>query len=551
MSFMNFWKNKQCIACFLVISCINIAYADNQDYNSSSGEWKQSGRSYTHAGAIFSEFRYSSEDKSTNTYKYEVTPPSGWSFAASKTTFSGGDKISDPTATYSGIQKVNNASNDPASFVLSMGGELTKSGSGSGTVIWNASANSKFFYLTSSPSAGADLLVPIGTEVTVTAQENGSPKDSKWKINNTSIKGDPTEKSIVLKESAVIWWNPDTWFTYNYPIAGNYTVTATAVDGGASATKLIAYLDTYFSKGNSSGYDDFTGWQKDENSNSKSEAYYASPKKGQSGVVYVAVKKGSSMFSVNLNLNPSPIGKDIDIMKTGTSVTTNKTTTKTSTGIILNATSIGETTVKAKLDSHNFLRHAVISSFNEKTANYWVVYIGAEYNGSIVYPETPPSLANINSTFQQAIFKIQVSHSEHISYSNHPPIIKVSNKNIYECMWSESKINELITSLDPPVNTGVIVIMHGYIQNRQTEFGSSTTGKRSNEVSFIWTGASMQGNYLTLERPYIVPHETAHHFLGESHVSGDKHNLLTEDSDLENLGNYNFLRKNQWGGFHD
>ena len=54
-----------------------------------------------------------------------------------------------------------------------------------------------------------------------------------------------------------------------------------------------------------------------------------------------------------------------------------------------------------------------------------------------------------------------------------------------------------------------------------------------------------------MERPYIIPHEISHHFLGSSHVRNDKHNLLTEDTDFDNLGRHNSLRKKQWSGFHD
>ena len=50
-------------------------------------------------------------------------------------------------------------------------------------------------------------------------------------------------------------------------------------------------------------------------------------------------------------------------------------------------------------------------------------------------------------------------------------------------------------------------------------------------------------------RPYIIPHEISHHFLGSSHVRNDKHNLLTEDTDFDNLGRHNSLRKNNGAGF--
>ena len=50
-------------------------------------------------------------------------------------------------------------------------------------------------------------------------------------------------------------------------------------------------------------------------------------------------------------------------------------------------------------------------------------------------------------------------------------------------------------------------------------------------------------------RPYIIPHEISHHFLGSSHVRNDKHNLLTEDTDFDNLGRHNSLRKNNGVGF--
>lgn len=450
-----------------------------------------------------------------------------------------------------GTKAYPNDSLPTANFTISMNGKLIPPSGGSGTQpTWGASGNAKApFYIKSNQDDGAkEIIVPAGTSVTYTAYEGNSSKSSNWTVNGQTKNN---ESSIIFSRN---WWDVPGWFSASMgtPVPGVYNISASPTDNSSkSDAGKMTVLTTFFSKGNSPGYDDFTDWQKDEKSSDKATAYYANPQKGQSGTVYIAVKKGTSSSTVNLSLNPSSISDEIEITKSGTSVSIDKTTTKISTKIILNAAAAGETTLKAKLDSHIFPRQAVIYSFNEKVSSYWLVYVGAEYNGTTIYPAPPPSLSNVNLTLQQAVAQIEITHATNILYNNHPPVTKVNNKNIYVCQWSEEEINELITDIDVPNKTGVILIMHGYVQNQQTTFGLSSSGGRNNEVSFIWTGASYENAYLTMERPYIIPHEIAHHFLGASHVSGDKHNLLTEESNFENLGRYNCLRKNQWGDFHD
>lgn len=183
MSFRSFDEKLQFIACFLFFGWAYIVCADNHDYTASGGEWKRDGNSYTHEKATFSGFRYSSDENSSNTYKYEVNPPSGWHFIASKTTFSGGTKIADPTAIYAGIKKVCSAANNPTSFVLEMCGELAKPGNGSNTVPWTASARSDFFYI----SPQTIITFFNGTQKTFSTKSSEEPGNiiSNWSASPT------------------------------------------------------------------------------------------------------------------------------------------------------------------------------------------------------------------------------------------------------------------------------------------------------------------------------------------------------------------------------
>lgn len=537
------------VACFVFVS--SAAEEKNQDYSPSGGEWERvSDTSYEHKGSIFSGFRYSTDNDATNTYNYEVGSPFSWSFVPSKTTFTNGVKIKEPTENYSGIKKINKAVNDPVSFVLSMGGELTRSGEKGDPVSWSASAATKFFYLTSSPAAIGTLLVPVGTSVTITANENASSKSCKWKINNTSLKGDPAEKSITLRKSTAVWWDPFTWFSYDYPVAGNYTVWASPTDSDISATKQIIYLDTYFSRGASIGYDDFTDWQKNSDSSNKVDAYFASPRKGQSGVVYVAIKNKTSTSSVNLNLTPSPIEEDIEISQTGTCVLIDTAVTKQSTGISLEATSVGETAIKAKLGSHSFPRSAVVHSFNEKKVKIGIITVNVPNGNSTISPSSSPSENFSPYTVCATTISVpSISYRCSITLDPTQSMPEISNGSV---SWTHGQFSHSFGQLNPPssmpTDVDVIVYVVPGIYQPEPEVAAFTSFNLQNNCDgiIVFTGSSLS------TRPYVVAHELGHFFMGtgaDVSPQEDPVNLMISGGSGDpapNAGNTTELRYMQW-----
>lgn len=218
-------KALYCIGIFLIGGSLFIADgADNQNYNPSGGGWKKGDGRYDHKDAAFLEFSYSEKDGATNIYNYVVgTPGDGWSFIPEKTTFSGGVKKFDPTSDSSGIKTISDATKEPVSFTLSMGGELTKAGSGSGTVSWSATAKSNFFWL--APYQEKIISVTQDeTQVTVTA--NGSDNEANWTLNGSEIAGTAGKTSVTLK----------------LPESGKYTVAAEAIENSARRDSTVLYL---------------------------------------------------------------------------------------------------------------------------------------------------------------------------------------------------------------------------------------------------------------------------------------------------------------------
>lgn len=239
MSFRSFDEKLQFIACFLFFGWAYIVCADNHDYSASGGEWKRDGNSYTHEKATFSGFRYSSDENSSNTYKYEVNPPSGWHFIASKTTFSGGTKIADPTAIYAGIKKVCSAANNPTSFVLEMCGELAKPSNGPfktiqcDTVSWTASARSDFFYI----SPQTIITFFNGTQKTFSTKSSEEPGNiiSNWSASPTwGMSTNPVINaySPLNGKGSITIGNGGDW----NPQGESYTITAEATINQKSRT---------------------------------------------------------------------------------------------------------------------------------------------------------------------------------------------------------------------------------------------------------------------------------------------------------------------------
>ena len=240
-----------CLEMLLVGSFLN-ADEDNQNYSPvpPGGSWaKDSNTKYEHRGAVFSGFRYSDNTEATNTYKFTVGRPSywGWYFIPSKTGYSGGTKLFDATAESAGIKKVNEADKDPVSFSMSMNGQLTKGGGGSGTVYWDAKVDTKFFYL--SPH---EQVVKAGADNVKVEAKGSTPLTSTWEINTKDWKDHRNSGSSTYEVTSItlnrdMWdkmqWTPDPVPDgFDPPTADKYIITATTTESSSRSATAIVYV---------------------------------------------------------------------------------------------------------------------------------------------------------------------------------------------------------------------------------------------------------------------------------------------------------------------
>ena len=218
-----------------------IAEDDNQDYSPSGGGWsKKSDTEYEHKGALFTGFRYSDTTTATNTYKFTVGPPYGWNFIPSETSYSGGTKLLEPTVDYTGIKKINEADKDPVSFSMTMSGQLTRGGGGSGIVSWNAKVDADFYYL--SPH---DIIHGFYGHVIVSSKKNDELVVSNWSMTGQPPKSD---NSIVIGNFQTSDWKPD---------PGSYVISA-SLDSTRSANTSLKVVRVTFRKNPTYGFDDET-----------------------------------------------------------------------------------------------------------------------------------------------------------------------------------------------------------------------------------------------------------------------------------------------------
>lgn len=377
--------------------------------NDKKDDWQKnnSGTHYSYEQSEFTTFQYKATEGELN--GYTLSPggaPDGYSYVAKKTVASAGtlnvSDSSEETTGTDGVKKLKlngtasatawiAAHTSPVSFTLSMNGELTKSGTGGSVVSWSASAGTNFFWV-----YPFEKIVAEGQSVSFAAKENGSNKESTWKINHVAPKDNPKTSSIIFNRN---WWDIPGWFDtgVDTPKAGDYVIEATADGSGKKATAALTIVGAEFKEGNSAGFDDYTNWTKN------TKDYYGS-KTGKCINPYIAVKD-NNMASIKLTLNPSNVSKPIEIVENDTSIENLSPTT-----------TLGEATVSFRGDSNLFSSEGEISAeldgttiatatacvYNEKTINVLFVKI----NGQLGSPNF--------SCFSQAMLRVNTTSS--ISY---------------------------------------------------------------------------------------------------------------------------------------
>lgn len=506
---MNKKQLQRYITVFLITGCICFVVADNQNYTPSGGTWYKTtdGKTYTHKNAVFSQFRFSSENTATNTYTYEVSPPGDylWSFIPSKTWYNGGEKVGNPTAQSSKIKKVIDANTVPTTFTLSMGGQLTKNGTGTGTVTWNASANTAFYWVDT--AQGKTLTIPVGAKATATAHHSSDAEyaKSQWTIGNNAvqIKTPVNSLSLTTIYSYLPMFKDDKF--QGIP-AGKYQVEGKSAKDTSQTDRVTwEVVQGDFYEKTSLDFDDYTDFE-------PKNAYYSNNSssgknsRGRAQTVYV-VKKPGIAACVTLNLIPSPITKDVSAGN-GTTKQSGGTLTFSAAGIF-----------NAKLNSTT-LCSAIVYEYASISRNILFVKVQKGKSGSI--PDLPARTIistvynKLNITFSQYEFTM--------SYPDYPK----------EDTWSATGLSTLKNYLINNTNVNTNNYRHIIFVVFGQEPGVAGRGEMPGKYSIIYQNPNSS----------TIPHEMGHNY-NLSHTgengSGDIDNLMTTPSN-----NRIKLRKNQW-----
>ena len=440
-----------------------------------------------------------------------------------------------------------------SNFTISMNGKLIPPSGGSGgrQPTWCASGEAKApFHIKSNQNDGAkEIVVPAGTSVTYTAYEGTSSKASNWTVNGQTKNN---ESSIIFNRS---WWDVPGWFSASMgtPDPGIYNISAVPTDRpGVSDSGSMTVLTTYFSRGNSPGYDDFTDWKKADFFSNKATDYNSSPKRGQSGVVYVAVKKETFSSTVNLSLIPSNIPSDVKITKSGDSVSIDQTTTHKSTQIKLKSISEGESLIKTKLNSYTFPRHAVVCSFKRKDVKVGLVVVSVPCGNNLINPNPDCMPSEDFSPFTVCSTNVTIPSIEYrgtltLNPSGNMPEI-VNGEVLWDRGFSTNSFEQLNKPNTMPSNLDVIVYVGpGKYKSNPSVMAFTSYGLDGKCDGIVFFSGSQ---YAT--RPYVLAHEVGHYLLGEfADVSpiDDPENLMTSGgsgTDTHAAGNTKELRYEQW-----
>ncbi len=515
-----------------------VLFAD--DDNKDKWVKNDSGDHYSYEKSEFQIFQYNSTEGSLNSYT--LSPggaPDGYSYVADKTVASaGGLSVSDEKTEKEGTGgikklKLNGAASvtawiaadaSPVSFTISMSGELTKSGSGGGKVTWNAWAGTNFFWI-----EPFECVIPEGQSASFTAKENGSSKQSKWTIDGVAPKNNPLTSSIIFNRS---WWDVAGWFDTgaDTPKPGDYTIEATADGSNKKAQANLKIVAAEFKEhgSHSYGFDDYTNW-------SKNAADYYGSKTGECTLPYASVRSGYQGRS-NFTLTPSPISRDIEFSSPTDRLVFSPATTKSTTGVVFNASSgwfSSSATLSAELNNTTFAQLGV-SSFDQASKQILIVLVVPNASTTITAPAGTSS-TTLNKVYQQVVLNINCSTDTFI-YSAAPSVWASSDRS--------SLKNAFIAS--PPAGISISSFDHILFVIAGSDSGNALAwGEVGGKYMWIYTST----NYA-----YVVAHELGHNYgLGDQYTSNngsttmgdDKYNLMNAVSPAIHNNQFR-LRRAQW-----
>lgn len=447
----------------------------------------------------------------------DLKAPSDFAFDTSAGVTSGapaGINISVSSDLASGTVEYGNNNLPISNFTISMNGKLKPPPGGGGAgaqPTWRANGQGKaqFYIKSNKDNDTKTVTIPVGDSVTFSSLEGTNPKESYWRFASI-ITQDPVQ-SITLGSR---WAWEENSFTNGIALkSASYSIIAENKDNrNITDSGILEIVQGDFYNNTSVAFDDYTKFT------DKTKYYPVGTRytRGRAPSVYVVKSEGAAC-TLTLNLNPSPILKDVSIGSFNTKSSVNLTYNTAGT---TSATLAGTT-----------LTEATIYQYADIVRNILFVRVKKEGTGTI--PNLPDG-ANIGSVYNQA--QVHFLYYDYSQFSYAYP-----NNDIWD---DTARANLKSAFISFCFNRGYNLSPYKHIVF--TLFGHEnniTIGGRGQELTpYSWI-------YDT-HGAFIVPHEMGHNY-GLSHMGDSINgNPPPADSDFDNIMFYApnniFLRQPQW-----
>ncbi|MDD4181961.1 MAG: hypothetical protein PHE87_10040, partial [Victivallaceae bacterium] len=197
-------QNKLMFWNVMLLSAITIILSAGE-VNENTWNKNSDGSAYSYKQSDFTTFEYNPDTPDIVLKGYTLSPggaPDGYSYVAEKTIASGGGlnvsyespqhNQNDANSKFRRLQLSQSGSptatlyvrtnNSPAIFNISMSGDLTKSGDGTGQVTWSASVGTNFFWVDTPQDKVLTIAVGNNASASAHSPADSSYEKSTWKI---------------------------------------------------------------------------------------------------------------------------------------------------------------------------------------------------------------------------------------------------------------------------------------------------------------------------------------------------------------------------------
>ncbi|MFA6354018.1 MAG: hypothetical protein WCW93_03750 [Candidatus Paceibacterota bacterium] len=475
--------------------------------------WSQSGSNFSYTRT--SKINKSELQNGGIRYTFSVSPPGVYSFDTGYGTCSPGT-ISVTSGTATGIAEYDNNSLPSADVSMAMSGKLIASGPGGGTQpTWDANATLKApFNIRSNYDNGAKVItVPAGTNVTYSAYEGSSSKNSNWTVNGNTKNN---ESSIIFSRS---WWDVSGWFSEGMgtPDPGVYNITASPTDdANISDSGIMTIVGAQFSQGTCSGYDDYTNWNKGASD------YYSPNRTGYCTKPFFSLKDEANGTAL-LTLTPSPVSESVNITENDSSIENLSPANTTSSTNVSFKGIAGFWSDEGDIDAvfkNTTLASITVCAYKEKNIDVLIVKV----NGA--------SHAADYGRFSQAIVTANI---DDLTYNKSTITVDGIEYNINDnTIWSEAMFRQLRDDFYTYNSTAAYDYVQFIVKGSMDDGSCGMSDNIPAKDSWVLRDIAASRTY---------PHELGH-CLGLYHRNSDKDALMCQTADA-NIG-VEKLRKAEW-----